>query len=87
MQPDSMHALYGTLPIGAYVEISQLPYTGFDFGPLGNALYFSVLALIAVSAAYAALYTIPRHSMSIALMRQHRAFAEALQRFIQLISR
>ena len=39
-----------------YVSLSQIPYTGFDGGPLQSALYFGGLLAFALSAAYLVLY-------------------------------
>lgn len=39
-----------------YVLLTQIPYTGFDFGPLGNALYWMTLATIAIGGAYLLIY-------------------------------
>lgn len=39
-----------------YVSLSQIPYTGFDFGPIGNAMYWVVLLGFAVAAAYLVVY-------------------------------
>jgi len=39
-----------------YVTLSQIPYTGFDFGTFGNAMYWMGLMTFAVSAAYLVLY-------------------------------
>ena len=39
-----------------YVSLSQIPYTGLDFGPLGNALYWLSLVSFAGAAAYLVLY-------------------------------
>ena len=30
-----------------YVMLTQIPYTGFDFGPLGNAMYWASMILLA----------------------------------------
>ena len=38
-----------------YVSLNQIPYTGFDLGPIGNTLYWFALAGIAMAAAYFAL--------------------------------
>jgi len=38
------------------VSLSQIPYTGFDFGPLGDSLYWLALVAFALSAAYLLLY-------------------------------
>jgi len=35
-----------------YVLLTQIPYTGFDFGPLGNAIYWMMLIGMAAVAAY-----------------------------------
>ena len=43
-------------PIAPYVSLSQIPYTGFDFGPVGNALYWMGLLAFAVAGAYLAVY-------------------------------
>jgi hypothetical protein len=39
-----------------YVSLSQIPYTGFDFGPLGNALYWLSLLAFAAAGAYLLVY-------------------------------
>jgi len=39
-----------------YVSLSQIPYTGFDFGTLGNAIYWLSLMVFAGAAAYLVLY-------------------------------
>ncbi len=39
-----------------YVSLSQIPYTGFDFGTLGNSIYWLALVLFAGAAAYLVLY-------------------------------
>jgi hypothetical protein len=36
----------------AQVALTQIPYTGFDYGPVGNAMYWMSLVLIAVAGAY-----------------------------------
>jgi len=42
-----------------YVSLSQIPYTGYDFGVVGNTLYWLAIFAVAVSAAYLAVYYIP----------------------------
>ena len=42
-----------------YVALTQIPYTGFDFGPFGNAMYWIVLAGFAVASAYLVVYYLP----------------------------
>lgn len=49
-----------TMPAAPYVALTQIPYTGFDFGPFGNALYWLGMILFAVAGAYLVLYFIPR---------------------------
>ncbi len=39
-----------------YVSLSQIPYTGFDYGPVGNAMYWVSLALVAFAGAYLMVY-------------------------------
>lgn len=39
-----------------YVLLTQIPYTGFDFGPVGNAIYWMTLATIAIAGAYLLIY-------------------------------
>ena len=46
-------------PIAPYVSLSQIPYTGFDFGPFGNAMYWAVLFSVAAAAAYLFVYFLP----------------------------
>ena len=38
------------------VALSQIPYTGFDFGPVGNAIYWLSLLSFAVAGAYLLVY-------------------------------
>lgn len=42
-----------------YVALSQIPYTGFDFGPFGNAIYWISLLSFAVAGAYLMVYYLP----------------------------
>ncbi len=44
---------------GTYISLSQIPYTGFDFGPLGNALYWLSLLSFAAAGAYLVVYYVP----------------------------
>ena len=37
----------------SYVALSQVPYTGFDFGIVGNTLYWFLMIALAAAAAYA----------------------------------
>lgn len=37
---------------GTYVSLTQIPYTGFDFGMIGNTIYWALLAGGVASAAY-----------------------------------
>lgn len=39
-----------------YVSLSQIPYTGFDFGALGNSIYWLSLVAFASALAYLVLY-------------------------------
>ena len=42
--------------VGTSVSLSQIPYTGFDFGPIGNALYWLSLLAFAAAGAYLLVY-------------------------------
>lgn len=42
-----------------YVSLTQIPYTGFDFGPFGNAMYWAGLVTVALAGAYLAVYYVP----------------------------
>jgi len=48
-----------TAPATPYVSLSQIPYTGFDFGPFGNAMYWAALLAVAGAAAYLLVYFLP----------------------------
>lgn len=39
-----------------YVSLTQIPYTGFDFGPIGNAMYWVSLLGFAAAGAYLMVY-------------------------------
>ncbi|OGG58412.1 hypothetical protein A2765_05695 [Candidatus Kaiserbacteria bacterium RIFCSPHIGHO2_01_FULL_56_24] len=39
-----------------YVSLSQIPYTGLDFGPVGTAVYFLALAFFAIAGGYLVVY-------------------------------
>ncbi len=43
-------------PVTPYVSLTQIPYTGFDFGPFGNAIYWTTLASFALALGYLAIY-------------------------------
>lgn len=43
-------------PQTPYVYLTQIPYTGFDFGPLGNAIYWMTFGVIAIAGAYLLVY-------------------------------
>lgn len=47
-------------PTTPYVALTQIPYTGFDFGPIGNALYWLSLIGFAVAGAYLMIYYLSR---------------------------
>ncbi|MDB5187700.1 MAG: hypothetical protein JWO50_220 [Candidatus Kaiserbacteria bacterium] len=50
---------------GTKVRLTQIPYTGFDFGPVGNSIYWLALFLFALSAAYLLIYSQSRFFRSI----------------------
>lgn len=39
-----------------YVSLTQIPYTGFDLGPIGNALYWAALIAFAFAGSYLMIY-------------------------------
>ncbi|RJQ35490.1 hypothetical protein C4556_00105 [Candidatus Parcubacteria bacterium] len=41
------------------VSLDQIPYTGFDFGTVGNTLYWFAIALFALGAGYMVVYYFP----------------------------
>jgi hypothetical protein len=43
-------------PATPYVSLSQIPYTGFDLGPVGDAMYWAALAAFALAAGYLMIY-------------------------------
>ena len=43
-------------PTTPYVALTQIPYTGLDFRPVGNALYWLALALFAIAGGYLIVY-------------------------------
>lgn len=45
-----------TPPTAPYVALTQIPYTGFDFGPVGNSIYWAGLLSFALAAAYLVIY-------------------------------
>lgn len=47
----------GTVYPTNYVTLSQVPYTGFDFGLLGNSLYWLAMILLAAAGAYLIVYS------------------------------
>lgn len=46
-----------TYPNYNYVSLAQIPYTGFDFGPFGNAAYWCAIILLAAAGAYLIVYS------------------------------
>jgi hypothetical protein len=38
------------------VSLTQIPYTGFDFGPMGNAMYWMSLLALALAGSYLLVY-------------------------------
>jgi hypothetical protein len=41
------------------VPLSRIPYTGFDYGPMGDLLYWLGLILFAISGSYLLVYYMP----------------------------
>jgi len=61
-----------------YVSLSQIPYTGFDLGPIGNAMYWAALASFAIAGAYLMVYYLPRLASGKAGRGDALAFATAM---------
>ncbi len=62
---------------GSYISLSQIPYTGFDAGIMGNALYWLSIISFAVAGAYLAVYYVPGTLFSAAGKTQVLAFANS----------
>ncbi|HEY4517104.1 MAG TPA: hypothetical protein VJG64_04130 [Candidatus Paceibacterota bacterium] len=43
-------------PVAPYVSLTQIPYTGLDYGPVGNAIYWLSMLSFAVAAGYLMVY-------------------------------
>ena len=82
--PIMVHNLYGT--VGSLfgnsamghapkVRLTQIPYTGFDFGPVGNTVYWLGLILFALSASYLLIYSQSRFFGSIATIIRSMALS------------
>jgi len=69
-QTATCHTNVNTAP---YVSLSQIPYTGFDFGTFGNAMYWAGLATFALGAGYLAIYYVP--ALALAGARSRKEFA------------
>jgi hypothetical protein len=79
-------AVYPTLPTYQYVTLTQMPYTGFDLGVVGNSLYWLGMILIAAAGAYLIVYS---HSgaMPRAFVREVSAAARNQLRLVRRIVR
>ena len=57
-----------TYPVAAspapYVALSQIPYTGFDYGPVGNAIYWTAILAFAAAAGYLLVYGMPKFAFA-----------------------
>jgi hypothetical protein len=47
-----------TAPVASYVYLSQIPYTGLDLGPIGTVVYWAVLILWCLAAAYLIIFNL-----------------------------
>lgn len=65
-----------------YVTLSQVPYTGFDFGTVGNSLYWLAMMLVAALGAYLIVYS---HSGALprAFVREVAVAARSQVRFVK----
>src|SRR3989338_6886294 len=62
---------------GSYISLSQIPYTGFDAGILGNAMYWLSLISFAIAGAYLVVYYLPRNVFGNAGTASTFAFAHS----------
>lgn len=54
--PYTAGTVYTAAPT-TYVTLTQVPYTGFDFGTFGNSLYWLAMILVAMMGAYFIVYS------------------------------
>ncbi|MEK7155465.1 MAG: hypothetical protein AAB734_01150 [Patescibacteria group bacterium] len=54
-----------------YVSLTQIPYTGFDLGTFGNAMYWAGLLVFAMGAGYLAVYYVPALAFAGARRKQY----------------
>ncbi len=59
-----MNSYVPPVPTTPYVSLTQIPYTGFDFGTVGNAMYWAGLAIVALGGAYLAVFFIPQVALA-----------------------
>lgn len=67
---------------GYYVPLNHIPYTGFDLGPVGNTVYWFVLAFFAVAAGYSMVYFMPKYFSFSTRSRSARAYTVPEARII-----
>lgn len=67
-----------TAPVAPYVALSQIPYTGFDYGPVGNAIYWMSLLAFAVAAGYLLVYGMPKMAFANMFARSEVADTDAV---------
>ncbi len=51
--------VYYSQPATPSVSLTQIPYTGFDYGPVGNTIYWMSLLAFAAAAGYLMVYYLP----------------------------
>ncbi len=70
-----------TYPVSAspapYVALSQIPYTGFDYGPVGNAIYWTAILAFAAAAGYLLVYGMPTFAFAGFGRKEENTFADA----------
>lgn len=70
--------VYTAQPASPYVSLTQIPYTGFDFGPWGNAMYWAILFAFAGAAAYLLVYFSPKLAFAgLRLSQKEETFANS----------
>ena len=67
-------------PTYQYVKLAQTPYTGFDYGPVGNMLYWLGMIVVAFAGAYLIVYSRGWHFGGLA-----REVAEAARNQIRIV--
>ena len=60
-----------------YVALSQIPYTGFDYGPVGNAIYWTAILAFAAAAGYLLVYGMPKFAFAGFARKEESTFSDS----------